>query len=256
MKKPKEKLVEAAEGKMDSPVSEIAEPAPLAIDAVVKTEKADEVKKLKKGDAEELEKQESIIERNRVGEWEVVKALRVIHARRLYRGTHRNFHEYCLARWDFDRAHADRLIKASEVYEDLKCLQVGDKPLIVTEAQLRPLTRIPTDNRVEAWQRAVELAGQGRVTMKIAEEAAAKFLLAKPVKEKPACEAEVVVAPAELPAGNCAEPALDRKKLQGLVKRLREALVDCQESLVSQAVNEIALYIGLTELDTDAVEKH
>ncbi len=63
------------------------------------------------------------------------------------------FEAYCKSKWDFNRAHAYRLMDSARVIEVLS--PIGDKPL--NEAQTRPLVNLTADQQREAWQRAVEV---------------------------------------------------------------------------------------------------
>ena len=244
MAKNKARKTESVEVKTEPPVAvapevTLAETPPAnAAGAATK----DGLEKLKKAEVEELEKQEKVLAKDQVGYWESAKALTVIHDRKLYRASYLTFREYCLERWSFDRAHGNRMLKASVLYENLKCLPLGDIQLPVSEAQVRPLVRVSPDKQEEAWRRALELAGDGRVTMKLAEEAAARFLPAK--AEQPAGEDALAQEPAEpadeTPAG--ARTAADEAK--ALIKRLRELWADC-DGEIREALNQIAIHAGL-----------
>jgi hypothetical protein len=249
MKKAKEKLAVAAEGKMNSLVVESSDSAlaPLVTDKIVEGKKADELEELTKKEAEELAKQEKVCETHQANSWAAMKALKAIHDSKLYKGTHSRFKEYCLERWGFDRAHAARVIKASVVYENLECLQLGDIPLPVTEAQVRPIARLTPDKHEEAWKRAVELAGTGRVTMEIAEKAAAPFLPERKVAKKPAVTSGAEVSP---PKTDEALPMPLR--IKKAFDYLGELLVDCGDDGVRRAMKQIELYVG--RLDANAPE--
>jgi hypothetical protein len=160
---------------------------------------AEGLEKLTEKEAAELATQEAVVKEYMHSYWTAVEALKVIHDRRLYRATHKTFRDYCLDRWGFDRAHGSRVINASAVYENLKCLQGGDIPLPTTEAQVRPLTRLSPDKQEEVWREVVEKANGGAITMKLVEETATPHY---PVKAKTIADnAVVVVEPArETPA--------------------------------------------------------
>lgn len=120
-----------------------------------------------KKDRAYLEYLEGIIQKNLMSFCEVGRALMEIRDRELYKvkngGAYGTFEAYCRGAWDFNRAHAYRLMDSAKVIETLS--PVGDiSP--VNERQLRPLTRLnddPEKQRV-AWQRAVETAPEGKVT--------------------------------------------------------------------------------------------
>lgn len=54
---------------------------------------------------------------------------------------HRTFDVYCKVRWGFTHRHANRLILASEVNDNLG--PMGPKPS--TERQVRPLAQLPAE---------------------------------------------------------------------------------------------------------------
>jgi len=156
---------------------------------------ADELEKLTEKEAVELAKQEAVVKEHAENFWPMVAALKAIHDGKLYRATHKTFRDYCLDRWGFDRAHGSRVINASAVYENLRCLQGGDIPLPTTEAQVRPLTRVSPDKQEEVWREAVEKANGSAVTMKLVEEVATPHYPEKAKKAK-ADNAGAVVEPA------------------------------------------------------------
>lgn len=118
-------------------------------------------------DKERLAELEGVIQRNLQSFYEVGRALMEIRDNRLYQhkngGGYETFEAYCKETWDFNRAHAYRLMDSAKVIEVLS--PIGDmKP--TTESQARPLTRLndnPEKQR-EAWTRAVETAPEGKVT--------------------------------------------------------------------------------------------
>ena len=89
--------------------------------------------------------------------YEAGKALRELRARRLYRSTHRTFEEYCRERFTFSRQAANYLIAGAEVFENLTTN--GCQKLPTKERQVRPLTKLESDQQCEAWQQAVDEAG-------------------------------------------------------------------------------------------------
>jgi hypothetical protein len=89
----------------------------------------------------------------------VGKALAEVHDRKLYRGGHKTWDDYCRLRWGVQRAYAYRLMTASAVVEGLAALSpIGDK-LPATESQARPLGQLPEDARKTVWDAAVNEAG-------------------------------------------------------------------------------------------------
>jgi phage N-6-adenine-methyltransferase len=112
------------------------------------------------GEAERLAVLEQVIADGLQTFVDVGNALLEIRDGRLYRTTHGTFEDYCRERWGMVRRHADRLIEAASVAENLR--PIGLIP--ATESQARPLTHLPPDLQREVWQQAVETAPNGRVT--------------------------------------------------------------------------------------------
>jgi hypothetical protein len=72
-----------------------------------------------------------------------------------------SFEEYCKQRWGFKRAHAYRLIGASEVINNLS--PIGDT-LPQTESQARELIGLDSKEMVEVWEESRKTAPNGRPT--------------------------------------------------------------------------------------------
>lgn len=211
----------------DEPVLE----TPPAVEAEVEVAAAtaaDGLEKLTEKEAAELAKQEAVVKEHEDSFWTAVEALKVIHDRRLYRATHKTFRDYCLDRWGFDRAHGSRVINASAVYENLKCLHGGDIPLPTTEAQVRPLTRLSPDKHEEVWREVVEKADGGAITMKLVEEIATPHY---PVKAKPIADNAVAAV----------EPAVEKPadETRRLLTRLDELLRGHENEAVVEAFTRL-----------------
>lgn len=88
-------------------------------------------------------------------------ALMEIRDGRLYRESYGTFEDYCRERWGMVRQHANRLIAAAGVIENLE--PIGSI-LPETESQARPLAQLPDNVQAEAWKIAVETAPDGRIT--------------------------------------------------------------------------------------------
>ena len=76
---------------------------------------------------------------------EVGSALLEIRDSRLYRQTHATFEDYCRERWGMERAHAYRLIEASEVVSRLS--PIGDMAVPANEGQARALGQFDQELR-------------------------------------------------------------------------------------------------------------
>ncbi len=93
--------------------------------------------------------------------YEVGEALMTIREKRLYRQSYDTFAEYCHARWDMSKTHANRLVGAAEVVANLTPMGV----IPTSERQVRPLTQLKTPEEQQAAARlAVEISSNGRPT--------------------------------------------------------------------------------------------
>ncbi len=123
---------------------------------------------------QDMEHLEDIIRRGQQTFYEVGRALMEIRDRGLYRDVkgYETFEAYCKKEWDFNRAHAYRLMDSAKVIEVLS--PMGDITPS-SERQTRPLARLEPEKQREVWQKAVETAPEGKVTAahvyKIAREA-------------------------------------------------------------------------------------
>ncbi|MBD3882153.1 hypothetical protein IFO70_10320 [Phormidium tenue FACHB-886] len=104
---------------------------------------------------------EAAIERGLKAFHEAGQALAEIRENRLYRDSHGDFETYCLDRWTISKTHANRLIEAAEVVSSMTPIGVI---LPANEAQARPLTALPVEQRVEAMQAAEAIAPTGKPT--------------------------------------------------------------------------------------------
>lgn len=111
----------------------------------------------------ELRALESTIEKGIRTFYEVGAALLKIRDSRLYRETNRTFEDYCRDRWDMSARKAQRLMVASDLINNLRPIGVT---LPATESQVRPLTKLESEQRVKVWEVAVETAPNGKVTAK------------------------------------------------------------------------------------------
>lgn len=105
---------------------------------------------------------EAVIETGLQTFYEVGNALAAIREARLYRADYATFEDYCRERWQMSRAYAYRMIGAAEVVENLS--PIGDIVPPVNESQARPLTGLAPKQQRQAWQKANEAAGEGKVT--------------------------------------------------------------------------------------------
>lgn len=120
----------------------------------------------------ELEKLETIIERNLKIFYEVGTALLTIRDRRLYRASHKTFEEYCRAKWSIGNRYADKLMRSAKVIENLKSTPTGVLP--ATERAARPLAFLPPDKQREVWNDAVKESPKGAPSSREVERAVRK----------------------------------------------------------------------------------
>lgn len=128
---------------------------------------------------DELTRCETVIERGLANFMEVGQALLVVRDKKLYRLSHKTFAEYCSDRWQLGKTHAYRAMVAAEVTRDLS--PIGDI-LPANEAQARPLAPLAPEERNQAWERAVEIAGGSQPTAAQVAEAAEEV---RPTKRQP-----------------------------------------------------------------------
>lgn len=95
---------------------------------------------------------------------DVGRALLQIRDERLYRLTHTTFEAYSHERWGMTPQHANRLATAATIVESLE--PIGSTP--TNESQVRPLAKLPVEERGAAWQEAVTISA-GKPTAAIVE---------------------------------------------------------------------------------------
>ncbi|WP_422932228.1 hypothetical protein [Singulisphaera sp. PoT] len=154
--------------------------------------------KLSTDESVRLHQFEGMIRRNMRGCFEFATALLTIRDKRLYREGWRSFEHYCEDRWHFSARHVNRLIQWAEVITDLGPrgpVSVEPEPRrLPTETQSRPLSRIEPDMRLEAWDRAVKIAGGSqpseRQVRQAVEEVKAAMAPSQPVRDERAALAK------------------------------------------------------------------
>ncbi|KKK73617.1 hypothetical protein LCGC14_2892010, partial [marine sediment metagenome] len=100
------------------------------------------------GELQECEKEMS------GGHLQMCRALLRIHDMKLYREQYDSFDEYVDDRWGWKRSQAFRLLNYAKTMREIEKSPIGDiRPK--NEAQVRPLTRLPLEDRAGAWFEAV-----------------------------------------------------------------------------------------------------
>ena len=117
----------------------------------------------------ELQANEAVIDMGWQTFVEVGIALARIRDARLYRIEFPTFEAYCREKWEYSRRRADYLITAAQLFRHLRtnCSQIQPGH----ESQLRALIGLSHEQAQQAWQRAVEMAGQRRMTARLVKKA-------------------------------------------------------------------------------------
>lgn len=133
---------------------------------------------------------EATIEKGLKSFYDAGKALNYLKEQKLYDQT--TFEAYCQERWGWGRQYAYRIINAFKVVEELS--PMGDMPLPQAERQARPLTQIPADKRLPAWETALATSESNTPTAQ--EVSAAAAAVVAPVTEwEPEATIEVLSGP-------------------------------------------------------------
>lgn len=109
-----------------------------------------------------LERCEAVIERGLQTFYQVGNALLTIRDNRLYREEHQTFEEYCRTRWQMTKTHANRMIQAAGVVENLTPTGV----IPGSERQARELAVLPPDLQTEAWKEIIKASPDGTIQTK------------------------------------------------------------------------------------------
>jgi hypothetical protein len=135
----------------------------IATNALVEKQDTDVSEPLNQQERETLTSCEKTIAINIQTFVKVGEALRAIRDARLYRESHKTFEAYCRDRWNYGRAHAHRVISASETVKALS--PIGDI-LPTAETQVRPLLQFDLADRPKVWAdvRARIVSSHGRCT--------------------------------------------------------------------------------------------
>ena len=121
------------------------------------------VKPLTEAEQQHLAECEAIIEKGLNTFIEVADALLDVSEQKLYRTTHKTFQDYCADRWDFTARHANRLMLAGGVVNNIESEQlVSSVPLAVpqNEAQTRPLQSLTKEQQVAAARIVAQKPGK------------------------------------------------------------------------------------------------
>lgn len=123
-----------------------------------------------------LENLETVIDGGLKSFVEVGRALVEVREGRLYRGNHVTFEKYCQERWGMSADYARKHIAAAETVNLIERDSTNTIVLPSNESQVRPLTKLPSEDRASAWMEAIEASPEGRPTAAIVEEVVASRL--------------------------------------------------------------------------------
>ena len=107
---------------------------------------------------------ERIIQKGKDTFVEVGTALSEIRASRLYRSSHETFEAYFQERLGLEKSHVKQLMDSAKVINNLKTSAMAELPN--NERQTRPLAKLPAEQQPAAWERAQEIAGSSRKSIK------------------------------------------------------------------------------------------
>jgi hypothetical protein len=111
--------------------------------------------KLTPAEKQELVKCENVIRTNRKAFEEIVRALAIIHEKKLYRASHSSFQEYCSEKWQFTRDYGYKLVQAYYTEQKLLASGVPQEEIPTTENGRRTVAKLANDT-AKAEGRVVE----------------------------------------------------------------------------------------------------
>jgi 16S rRNA G966 N2-methylase RsmD len=117
---------------------------------------------LTRTEQDELQQNESVIERNLGTFVEVGTALAAIRDARLYRADHATFEDYCRARWSLSRPRAYQLMDAADTAEEMST--IVDTPFITNEGQARAIASTLKEHGPEVAAQVLREAASDTLT--------------------------------------------------------------------------------------------
>ena len=145
----------------------------------------------------------------------VGQRLSQIKAQKLFRGSHRSFHQYCQDRFGFGRSYAKRVIEASKCVENLKSVPIGTVSIPGNESQARPLINLSPKDQVKVAKQTKENIGNREPTTRDFEKAKAQVMPGKTAKKTSKAKAEATKDEAQelskvipLPSNPAPSPAI------------------------------------------------
>jgi hypothetical protein len=113
-----------------------------------------------------------------------------IKKKKLFRGSHRSFHRYCLDRFGLGRSYAKRVIEASRCVENLKSVPIGTVSIPANESQARPMIDLSPEDQVKVGKQTKEDVGTREPTTKNFEQGKSKVIPDKSAKKTPKAKAK------------------------------------------------------------------
>lgn len=92
------------------------------------------------------------------------QALQYIKSKKLYKSSYRTYDEYCSERWGFTPQHANRLISAAKLVDQMKKSEPIGSVLPQSESQVRALSK--TDDPTSAWKESQQKTGKKQPSAK------------------------------------------------------------------------------------------
>lgn len=120
-----------------------------------------------------FEQAEHVIAAGLQSYFEVGRALRSINDALLYRETFRTFEDYVKVRWELSNSRAYEYIAAANIVDNLAPVS---PVLPANEHQASQLKNLAPEQQQQAWLKALENAGERKLTAKIVEQAVNELL--------------------------------------------------------------------------------
>lgn len=187
-------------------------------------------------------------------------ALKELRDRRLYRSTHSSFEEYCQDRFGMKRRHPYRLIDAAIVVDNIVAMcpstNVSDsdtdrKHIIIptSEWQARPLTKLSPPMQRQAWNKAVEMAGNRVPSGKIVSQVVSEIMCPNRTHTELKPGAKIKIKPHHPLFGSCLGTIKQVPNQMGVIVELDKG----QSELISNEYIELELDSSIKELPPEGI---
>lgn len=87
-----------------------------------------------------------------------------IKKKKLYKKLYQSWEHYCKERWNWTPQHANNMIKFAETYNLIAKSETMVSLLPESERQTRPLNGLSHKQKIEVWEKAIEIAENGQPT--------------------------------------------------------------------------------------------